>query len=93
MAEKNTENKNTENEDDDDDDFYSNFESFLSDTKSASNLVESSTENDRLNSAEIDRQNLSEKPIESTSNSDKVEVDLLMANIDDCLVENEVRLG
>ncbi len=80
-------------EDSDDDDFYTNFETFLSKSKStttASNLVESSTANNSSN--EIDRQNLSEKVIDSSTNPDKVEVDLLMADIDNCLVENEVRM-
>jgi hypothetical protein len=80
-------------EDSDDDDFYTNFETFLSksnSTTAASNLVESSTANNSSN--EIDRQNLSEKVIDSSNNPDKVEVDLLMADIDNCLVENEVRI-
>jgi hypothetical protein len=80
-------------EDSDDDDFYTNFETFLSksnSTTAASNLVVSSTANNSLN--EIDRQNLTEKVIDSSNNPDKVEVDLLMADIDNCLVENEVRI-
>jgi hypothetical protein len=80
-------------EDSDDDDFYTNFETFLSksnSTTAASNLVESSTANNPSN--EIDRQNLSEKVIDASNNPDKVEVDLLMADIDNCLVENEVRI-
>jgi hypothetical protein len=80
-------------EDSDDDDFYTNFETFLSksnSTTAASNLVESSIANSSSN--EIDRQNLSEKVIGSSTNPDKVEVDLLMADIDNCLVENEVRM-
>jgi hypothetical protein len=81
-------------EDSDDDDFYTNFETFLSksnSTNAASNLVESSTAN-QMSSNEIDRQNLTEKVIDSLNNTDKVEVDLLMADIDNCLVENEVRI-
>ena len=80
-------------EDSDDDDFYTNFETFLSKsnaTTAASNLVESSTANNSSN--EIDQKNLSEKVIDSSNNPDKVEVDLLMADIDNCLVENEVRI-
>jgi hypothetical protein len=81
-------------EDSDDDDFYTNFETFLSKSNSttaaASNLVESSTVINSSN--ETDRQNSSEKVIDSLTNPDKVEVDLLMADIDNCLVENEVRI-
>ncbi len=80
-------------EDSDDDDFYTNFETFLSksnSTTATSNLVESSTANNSTN--EINRQNSSEKVIDSSNNPDKVEVDLLMADIDNCLVENEVRI-
>jgi hypothetical protein len=80
-------------DDSDDDDFYTNFETFLSksnSTTATSNLIESSTANN--SSIEIDRQILSEKVIDSSNNPDKVEVDLLMADIDNCLVENEVRI-
>ena len=80
-------------DDSDKDNFYTNFETFLpksNSTTTASNLVESLIANNSSN--ENNQQNLSKKVIDSSNNPDKVEVDLLMADIDNCVVENEVRL-
>jgi uncharacterized protein YpiB (UPF0302 family) len=94
MSEQNTDDKTSvvEVDEDDEDDFYNQFESFLSKAQTKKNV---STENVRLlNASNISNEtpqnssiDLADKVAEVSTAS--VEVELLMADIDKCLDEDD----
>ena len=68
---------------DDDDDFYNNFETFLSEKNSSS---------ENSSTKKLDSNNWSNDLVEKVVETSTVNDDLLMADIDKCLDdENEVR--